>query len=293
MTQCYFGDMIKLFLKVIVPILLITNTFAQFNPGARQISLSNSDVALSNDVFSLFNNPAGLSQLNWREIGIYYSPAPFGLSELANGYVAYVEPFDFGSVAIGGMTYGFDLYRETKLLLGYSYNYENKFFAGVAINYHTFSIKNYGNTGILYLNFGGLAYVTDQIRWGFSITNINRASVGNEDDQIPMIFSTGFSYNIINSMSLNLAIEKDIRYKPSLQYGIEYNIIKYLSLRLGFQNKPARYSAGVGINYSIISLDYSFFTHQDLGLTHQAGIIISFGKDGSRSDEIRKHLGIQ
>ncbi|MEJ2506480.1 MAG: hypothetical protein P8Y81_09490 [Ignavibacteriaceae bacterium] len=283
---------IKHFIKIFVPILIITQSFAQFNPGARQISLSNSDVALSNDVFSLFNNPAGLSQIDWREIGIYYSPAPFGLSELANGYVAYVEPFNFGSIAVGGMTYGFDLYRETKLIVGYSYNYDNKFFAGVAINYHTFSIKNYGNTGKLYLNFGGLAYVTNQIRWGFSISNINRASVGNEDDQIPMIFSTGFSFDVINTLTLNIAVEKDIRYKPSLQTGIEYNIIKYLSLRIGFQNKPARYSAGVGINYSVVSLDYSFFTHQDLGLTHQAGITISFGKDGSRSDEIRKHLGM-
>ena len=285
--------MIKHLLKVIVPVLFIVNSFAQFNPGARQISLSNSDVALSDDVFSLFNNPAGLSQISWREIGIYYSPAPFGLSELANGYLAYVEPFDFGSIAIGGMTYGFDLYRETKLLIGYSYNYDNKFFAGVAINYHTFSIQNYGNTGKLYLNFGGLAYITNQIRWGFSISNLNRATVADEDDQIPMIFSTGFSYDAIKNLSLNLAVEKDIRYKPSIQYGIEYNIIEYLSLRLGFQNEPARYSAGIGINYSIISLDYSFFTHQDLGLTHQAGIIISFGKDGSRSDEIKKHLGIQ
>jgi len=285
--------MIKHFFKIFVPLLIITQSFAQFNPGARQISLSNSDVALSDDVFSLFNNPAGLSQINWREIGIYYSPAPFGLSELANCYVAYVEPFDFGSIAVGGMTYGFDLYRETKLLIGYSYNYENKFFTGVAINYHTFSIKNYGNTGKLYLNFGGLAYVTNQIRWGFSISNINRASVGNEDDQIPMIFSTGFSYDVINTLTLNISVEKDIRYKPSVQTGIEYNIIKYLSLRIGFQNKPTRYSAGVGINYSVVSLDYSFFTHQDLGLTHQAGITISFGKDGSRSNEIRKHLGIQ
>ena len=283
---------IKHFIKIFVPILIITQSFAQFNPGARQISLSNSDVALSNDVFSLFNNPAGLSQIDWREIGIYYSPAPFGLSELANGYVAYVEPFNFGSIAVGGMTYGFDLYRETKLIVGYSYNYDNKFFAGVAINYHTFSIKNYGNTGKLYLNFGGLAYVTNQFRWGFSISNINRASVGKEDDQIPMIFSTGFSFDVINTLTLNIAVEKDIRYKPSLQTGIEYNIIKYLSLRIGFQNKPARYSAGVGINYSVVSLDYSFFTHQDLGLTHQAGITISFGKDGSRSDEIRKHLGM-
>ena len=285
--------MIKHLIKIIVPLLFIGNCFAQFSPGARQISLSNSDVALSDDAFSLFNNPAGLSQINWREVGIYYSPAPFGLSELANGYIAYVEPFEFGSVAIGGMTYGFDLYRETKLLLGYSYNYENKFFAGVALNYHTFSIQNYGNTGRLYLNFGGLAYITNQIRWGFSISNLNRATVADEDDQIPMVFSTGFSYELIKTLDLNLAVEKDIRYKPSVQCGIEYNIIKYLSLRLGFQNEPARYSAGIGINYSIISLDYSFFTHQDLGLTHQAGIIISFGKNGSRSDEIKKHLGIQ
>ena len=84
------------------------------NPGAKQIAMSNSDVALSDDVFSFFNNPAGLAQLDWRELGLYYSPAPFGLNELANGYIAYTEPLGFGSAGIGAMTYGFDLYRESK-----------------------------------------------------------------------------------------------------------------------------------------------------------------------------------
>ena len=106
--------MIKRVTFLIVPFLLFSNAIAQIEPGARQISLSHSDVALSNDVFSLFNNPSGLSQINWREVGVYYSPAPFGLSELANGYVSYLEPFEFGSIAIGGMTYGFDLYRDSK-----------------------------------------------------------------------------------------------------------------------------------------------------------------------------------
>jgi hypothetical protein len=285
--------MIKRYIIYIVPFLFIVNLNAQFNPGAKQISLSNSDVALSNDVFSLFNNPAGLSQIGWREVGIYYSPAPFGLTELANGYVAYAEPFSFGTVAIGGMTYGFDLYRESKVLVGYSYNYENKFFAGLTFNYHTFSIQNYGNTSALYLNLGGLVYITNQLRWGFAFSNINRASIGNEDDQIPVEFSTGFSYDLLNTLNINIAIEKDIRYKPSIQFGLEYNIIEYLSLRAGFQNEPARYSAGIGINYSIISLDYALFTHQDLGLTHQVGLILSFGKDGLRSDAIKKHLGIE
>ena len=144
----------RLIFTLIIILALNFTANGQFNPGAKQISLANSDVALANDVFTLFNNPAGLAQLSWREVGVYYSPAPFGLTELANGYVAYHEPFSFGSIAVGGMTYGFELYRESKVLLGYSYNYENIFFAGAAVNYHSFSIRNYGSTGTFYFNLG-------------------------------------------------------------------------------------------------------------------------------------------
>src|SRR3989304_5286121 len=222
-----------------------TKSIAQFNPGAKQISMSNSDVALSNDVFSLFNNPAGLSQMNWRELGIYYSPSPFGFSELANGFFAYHEPFDFGSIGLGAMTYGFELYRENKIAIGFS-------------------------------------YLTQNFRLGFSVQNLNRASFGNEKDNIPMVFNTGFSYEVMEELTFNLAVEKDIRYNYSLRGGIEYNLLEYISLRSGFSNEPSRYSAGIGINYSYFSLDYAFFTHMDLGLTHQAGLVISFGSQGNR-----------
>lgn len=276
-------------------ILILSSSIAlaQFNPGAKQISLSNADVALSNDVFSLFNNPAGLSQLNWREIGIYYSPAPFGLSELANAYVAFNEPFSFGSVALGGMTYGFELYRESKIIMGYSYNYQNKFFAGAALNFHTISIQNYGNDNAFYFNLGGLIYLSDDFRFGFSFYNINRASFGNNDDQIPVVLNSGFSYDILKSFSINVALEKDISYKTSLMFGVDYDIIEYLSLRSGFSNEPSRFSAGIGINYSFVSLDYAMFTHNDLGLTHQVGLIVSFDKVLNRKEQIRNHLGIK
>jgi hypothetical protein len=119
---------------------------------------------------------------------------------------------------------------------------------------------------------------------------MNRASVADVDDQIPMVLSTGFSFDILNNFSLNFALEKDIRYNPSVQFGVDYDIIEYLSLRVGGSNEPARFTAGLGINYSIFSLDYAFFTHPDLGLTHQAGIILSFGKEGARTEAIRKYL---
>jgi hypothetical protein len=283
----------KIVFTIIIFYILTISAFSQYNPGAKQISLSNSDVALSDDVFSLFNNPAGLSQMNWREIGIYYSPAPFGLTELSNGFVAYHEPTSFGSFAIGGMTYGYELYRESKISMGYSYNYNNKFFAGVVLNYQTVSIHNYGNDGTIFFNIGGLAYLANYFRFGFSIQNLNKASFGETKNQIPMVLNAGFSYDVIDEITINATIEKDINYKPSIQFGINYDIIEYLSLRSGFSNEPSRYSAGIGINYSMFSLDYAIFTHNDLGLTHQAGLIISFNKNGNRNRIIKEYLGLR
>jgi len=283
----------KLYYTIIIICSLTLSAYSQYNPGAKQISLSNSDVALSNDVFSLFNNPAGLSQMNWREVGVYYSPAPFGLSELANGYIAYHEPTSIGSFAVGGMSYGFDLYREAKFSVGYSYNYLNKFFGGLTINYQTVSIQNYGNDGALFFNIGGLAYVADNFRLGLAFQNINRASFGKEDDQIPVVFNTGLSYDAADELTFNFAVEKDIKYKASFQFGINYDIIENLSLRTGFSNEPSKYSAGIGINFSMFSLDYAMFTHNDLGITHQAGIVISFDRELDRSASIRKFLGIE
>lgn len=271
-------------------LIVSTSNIAQIQPGARQISIANADVALANDVFTLFNNPSGLAQMNWKEVGIYYSPAPFGLTELANGYVAYQQPFSFGSLGIGGMTYGYELYRESKIILGYSYNYDNILFLGAAINYQTYSIQNYGSTGVFYLNLGGLVYILENLRWGFSTSNVNRATVADQDDQIPVVFNTGFSFEILQNFSLNVSLEKDIRYDLSLAFGIDYDIIEYLSLRIGAADNPSKFTAGIGINYSILGLDYAFFTHQDLGLTHQAGITLSFGKDGIRSEAIKKYF---
>ena len=263
------------------------------NPGAKQIAMANSDVALSNDVFSLFNNPAGLAQLNWRELGLYYSPAPFGLNELSNGYIAYTEPLGFGSAGIGAMTYGFELYRESRLLLSFSTLYLNKFFAGVAFNYHIVSIQRYGNKSVLYLNAGCLGYLTDELRIGFFIQNINHASFTPDEDQIPILLNAGLSYNIYNNLSLNFAVEKDIRYNASIKSGINYDLIDNFSLRIGFANEPAEFSCGIGIHFSYFNFDYSVFTHPDLGLTHQAGIIISFEKEGNRTMNIKEFLDIK
>ena len=120
----------KLILMFFILFLSRTSS-AQENPGARQIALSNSGVALSNDVFSIFNNPAGSAQMNWTEVGFYYSPSPFGIKELSHGFAAFHQPVKFGSISAGFMSYGFELYKENKLAISFARRFAEKLFSRI------------------------------------------------------------------------------------------------------------------------------------------------------------------
>ncbi len=279
----------KIFCLLFFPLSL---SIAQINPGARQIALSNSDIATSDDVFSLFNNPAGLAQLDWREIGLFYSPAPFGLKELANGFIGYLEPTSYGNIGFGAMTYGFDLYRENKVSIGISKNFSNSFFLGITTNLHSLSIKNYGSDLSFSFDVGFLSYIMNDLRIGFCYKNITRSSFGKERNQIPTLFGIGVSYSPRDNSNIQIAAEKDLDMPISLRLGIEYFIIKYVALRTGFTSEPDKFTLGLGIIYSFMQFDYAIFNHQDLGLTHQIGIIISFSEDKPRQMKIKEFLGL-
>jgi len=266
--------MVKYF---VIFILLFFSGFcsAQSLAGARQISLSNSDVAFSNDVFSLFNNPSGLSQIAEREIGFFYSPSPFGIKELATGYLAYNEPTSFGNFGLGFMTYGFELYKENKFQLAYSNRITSNVSFGVSVFYQTVNILNYGNAGTFNISLGGIYKLTQKFSLGFALQNPLRFS--NSKIELPLQYTFGTSYEVIDKTYLTLAIQKELDFPFSVHFGIEYPIVKYFILRFGIQNEPNLYSAGLGINYSYFRLDYAVTTHQDLGLTHQVGFIVNFG----------------
>jgi len=92
---------------------------------------------------------------------------------------------------------------------------------------------------------------------------------------------------------LNTALEKDIKFNLSFMSGINYDITENFSLRIGFANEPSKFSGGIGINISSFNFDYAFFTHPDLGVTHQAGITISFSVEGNRTTNIRDFLKLK
>ncbi len=270
----------KYYWAIIFPLLLLfsSNSSAQIEPGARQIALANSTVALSNDAFALFNNPAGIAQIGNREMGIFYSPAPFGLKQLSNAYAAYVEPFGFGNLSLGIKRYGFKLYNETAVNFSYSKKLFQKYFFGIDLIYSTLNIKNYGTSHAFYFRFGFLYRVMKNLTFGFAAENFRNVSYVKNYSSISRIIRAGLSYEIFPNVRLNFEANKNLRKPLSIRGGLEYLIFNFLFIRFGVRSEPDTYTAGVGIKYSIVQLDYAVFTHPFLGLTHQAGLLIRFGK---------------
>ena len=274
------------FILIIVLFLLSFRTsYSQFellDIGAKPISMGGAFTSLANNSNAVYYNPAGISQMPFREVSVYYSPAPFGLKELANGSVNYIEPTKYGVFGLSAKTYGFDLYKEITATLTYANSYNKKIFYGANINYYNLKIQNYGTDGTIGIDIGVLAYLTDFLRWGFSGFNLNRPSIGTQKDKLPQVYRTGLSVQPRNDLNFVLDIEKDTRYTTSVKAGLEYSLYNIVDLRAGIGTEPTKFSGGIGFYYSMFEIDYGFYNHQDLGLTHQGTITINFGGEKGR-----------
>ncbi len=271
-------------------IISVSYSIAQINPGAKEAAMGNSAVALSDNAMALYGNPAGSAQLSWKEFSAYYAPSYFGVKELATASAAALIPFSFGVISGGFSTYGFELFRETTLSASFSKIFFKRILFGLSVDYKSLKIRRYGNASSVLFNFGGLIYLSQNVRLGFLIRNFTRATYKNYPDQIPSIISLGASINPIDEITMNIAICKDLEYPISTRFGLEYGIFTNLDLRFGYRTEPNSYTGGIGIKYKYFELDYAVFTHEELPISHQVSLIIALRDITRRRKEIAERF---
>jgi hypothetical protein len=118
------------------------------------------------------------------------------------------------------------------------------------------------------IDFGFLVRIIPKMSWGFFATNLNRASMGKTNDNLPQTFGTGIAIFPVDDLILNLDFFKDSMFPLEFRCGIEYIIFHRVALRSGFSTEPAQFCAGLGFQFSHFEVDYAVTTHQSLGLTH-------------------------
>ncbi len=254
--------------------------------GARSIGMGATYVALANTADAIFLNPGGLSQLNGAEISVFYQ-RPFGLPDLNFGMVAASFAFRSHRLGIGFLQFGNRLYNEQVLAFTYSRSYQQKLHWGLGLKYQALRIEGYGSAATIGLDFGFVVPLARQLNLGFVVKNLNRPSIGESDERVPQTFRIGVSARPNPKIILNVEVFKDTRFAEEIRFGAEITPIPRLALRAGTANNPSRFSTGFGIRVDQVNLDYAFFTHSDLGLTHQMSVSIAFaeGKSGLEDDQ--------
>jgi hypothetical protein len=226
----------------------------------------------SGDVESLSLNPSTIASLQSLYVSVFVSPSPFDLPQLSNGGVYAAAPLKPCNAGIALASAGFSLYRELTATLTLAKAIEGGFFIGCNINFNHLAIANYGSASTVGIDLAGSAQLADDVRWGFSLLNINRPTIGDLRDELPQMYLTGVTCELLSTASVSLALVKDVRFPTSVRMGVEFSPYEIVDVRFGMSNEPSRYFCGVGIHYLSVSLDYAVATHLELGLTHSFGI---------------------
>ena len=288
----------RLFLAMMILLLLITQTIAGVfddrNPSAQATAMSNAYVAVANDVWSGYFNPAGLAALRNYEFG-FALQRPYNLKFFRNGFlgVALPLPERFGTIGLNIETFYVD-YNGSQLsvenTIGLSHGFylvndmHSSFSAGYNLKYYYWELGesvgglDLGSAGTFGVDFGLQASIYRRTQVGVYVYNINCPTIGSEvAHDLPQRVVIGAAYKPFTGLTTSLAIEKTIGFDTQVQGGFEFYLADWLALRAGASTNPSRFSTGFGIYFRGIQLDYSFQTHDVLAETHKFGFIYRLG----------------
>jgi len=280
--------------------------FLKIGIGPRAAGMGEAQVAVCNDVTSVFWNPAGLARTDSQEASFVYS---LWFEDIKLQYFGYAYPHSTLGTFAGSINY---------LSMGKIEGYRaDGAKAGEVKAYDLSGILSYGRK-LAYGIDGGinLKFIQEKLeeessfafgidigvigslgRWlrvkgleeltcGINLQNLgSKVKFQKEEGSLPLNlkFGVGIRKEVFGD-PLTLAIDgnlpNDNGFYGSL--GLEYWVRDLIGLRLGYksgQDLGNGLSFGGGIKVNILELDYALVHCGELGYTHRIGIVARFGKE--------------
>ncbi len=264
-------------------------------PSARATAMSDAYVAVTGDVWSTYYNPAGLARLHSYQVASA-AQRPFNRTFFNNAFFGAAAPLPgaFGTFAVAfetfGVTYnGNNLSDEITLTMSHGFYLMQDIHSSLAFGYN---LKYYhwtlgqsvggldlGSGNAFGVDAGLQASVYERTFVGVYVYNLNAPTMGSSTKHdLPQRIVVGAAYIPVTGITTSIAFDKTIGFDTQLQGGFEFLPVRWLALRLGASTEPNRFTAGIGINYRGVHLDYSFQTHPVLPETHKFSLMYQFGK---------------
>ena len=274
MTESIKIQSLKLLCLCVIGFTSTGVTIAQNAMGAKVVSMGQAGVALPDSEWSLFSNSALLSTNH--NNASFYRFRYVGISEITDMAAVLNLQTGLGTLGVGVHRYGFNLFSENRLMLGFKKSF-GTFHAGISTSYyHVNQGGSYGSAGAVGVDIGIAAELADGLWIGARATNINYPSYGKSDEILPRDLSLGFSYQLAENIVLSMEAMKDVMFPLSLRSGVQVELIPSLYARAGFTSNPETYSFGFGYMPDRWSINIGIQQHNPLGLSPALDLGINF-----------------
>jgi hypothetical protein len=226
------------------------------------------------DIWSIFQNQAGLAHLESFEAGAFYE-SRFLVNELAYAGFAAAVPLGAGTMGLSYGGFGYSVYRESRLGLAYALKLGERLSAGVQLNYQHVRIAadDYGSRGVLTAELGLQMQLSEHVVAAAHLSNPTRTQITDFDgERLPTALRLGLGYQVSDEVLATAEAEKDIDQSTLFRAGIEYRPVEVFYLRLGASSSPNLFSFGLGFAFEQFSFDLAASYHSILGYSPQVAL---------------------
>ncbi len=284
-------------------------TFYKIGVSPRAVAMGESYAAVSDDVTSIYWNPAGLGQLKYPEVTAMHV---FWFEDIFYDHIAGEIPLDFGVAGIsliylnGGTLLRSDegdtpddpdrgtfSTADVGFTAGYGIPFNESMYLGAGLKLFSETIDAAASFGWA-LDIGFLYHFPWQgITLGMVVQNLGPASsVAEEYFRLPINIKAGVAYRPMDALLLSMDYNQLLEQAGEISLGAEYTFEKIIAIRVGYgyqekidndalyidfgTNAAAGLSAGIGILYNNLKVDYAFVPYGFLGSTHRISLSYVF-----------------
>lgn len=263
--------------RVIMLLLFSSSGFAQTFNGAPFQGAGNTGVALTS-IYSITNNAAGLARLSDIEVALAYQPNYISSELSTQAFYVGVPIRQQGALGLAMNRYG--LAGISSLLTissAYSRAFADFLATSITLNYHSFSIANYGNAKSYSVDLGFQLAIIEEFTLGAVFRNISREMFAEDVNQyLPQEIALGMKYDVNKSIFIATDVYYDSFQKYNLRTGVSYDIAKVVSFRVGVATGPIQYYTGIGLRANKLQIDFSSSFHAQLGSSPQIALRYAF-----------------
>jgi len=268
--------------------------------GAKAVSMGESYVAAADDVYAVYWNPAGLTQVETNQIGFMHNE---WFEDIRHEFLGYVQPAgNLGTLAASvsyvsmgelertdetGKEIG-EPFHPYDILLGVSLGRQLNENISVGIN-AKFLQENIDDekAQAFAVDVGGLYFVSNSsLVLGVNVQHLGtKIKFIEESFSLPLNVKFGAAYRLIDgALSLAVDVNRPVDGYTNMGLGAEYKIMSVMNLRAGYRytvggnplGTASGLRAGVGVEIGDYKIDYAFVPYGELGQAHRFSLVASF-----------------